>query len=88
VQAVEGRSVQGCSYKLPLHAFKPAGEGAKMDEAENVVYATCAAVAALPTFAWAYESTFSGAKASATPTAEGSKVCNFVQHWPILVIFA
>ena len=57
-----------------------------MDEAENVVYATCAAVAALPTFAWAYGS--SGAKASATPTAEGSKVCNFVQHWPILVIFA
>ena len=59
-----------------------------MDEAENVVYATCAAVAALPTFAWAYERTFSCAKASATLNAEGSKVCNFFQHWPMLVIFA
>jgi hypothetical protein len=41
-----------------------------MDEAENVVYATCAAVAALPTFAWAHAS--SGAKASATPESPGA----------------
>jgi hypothetical protein len=44
LQAVQGRSVEGSSYELPLYMFQQA--------------------------------------------AEGSKVCNFFQHWSILVIFA